>query len=191
LKIIGYHGTCLSAAQGILANGFRASGLKKMAGPGAYLWAGPGALRSKALLLAETWYVQQRDAGAYELEKDKRLAIVRYEAEVDVENLVDLEMMHHREQLAEMNRLANEKGSPYKDASALYVAYILKIRKTRGMSVPPKPPVYAVRLSLPPPVPYRNHPQKALGLTAGVDAYIVLEQSGGEVLAGNLSVVQL
>jgi hypothetical protein len=191
MKVVGYHGTCVSAAQGILANGFRTVGPKMLAGPGAYLWAGSGALREKALLLCETWHTQRKAEGAYDGEKDQRLAIVRYEAEVAFENLVDLEQMLHHEQLAALNQFATRNAIPFKDAPALYTAYIAKVRKERGTAAPPRPPVLVVRLTLPPPDPYRTHPQRALGLTAGVDAYMLLQQLGGKVPVGAVSLVQL
>lgn len=178
MQIVGFHGTCVSAAESILKNGFRAKGERQRAGPGVYLWAGPGSLEQRARALSETWYQQKSEDGDYAGEPKKAFALLRAELNVEVEELLDLEQMLHHQGLEALSKRGNSSGRPFADSAALFAAYIAQVatfRADRGHQLK------VVRVILPAPQPFKYHSARGLVLTSGVDAYIVQADQKGNV----------
>lgn len=176
MQIIGFHGTCASAAESILKNGFQASGQRQRAGPGVYLWAGPGSLEQRAMALSETWYQQKFEEGDFAKLKQQDFALMRVEMDVEIDELLDLEQVGHHQGLETLANKARASGKPFEDTMALYTSYIAQVaafRATKGMQLK------VVRVILPAPQPFKYHSARGLVLTSGVDAYIVQRDAKG------------
>lgn len=124
MRFIGYHGTCAEAANRIIAEGFKNVNKRARAGPGAYFWAGEGALELRAVELSRTWAAQMLHAGAYDSFRDKRTVVIKAEFEIEVSEYLDVDQRFSHFALVALQEKSTALGSPFKDEASLYAAYI-------------------------------------------------------------------
>ncbi len=163
----GVHGTCITHAKSIVANGMRAA-TEGRAGAGAYLWS-YASDPDQAIALAEDWHQDDTERGHYQGLKEPGLAVLFFEIDLEPLELVNLNSTAHHELIRK--KLGRNKGK-----SAISKCFDDHIKGIADHRVAEKGiTLKMVEATLPYPQSTKQR-WDSVPLTTGGDAYIILYQ---------------
>ncbi len=170
IKLHGVHGTCITHAKSILANGVKAKSGGGRAGTGFYLWAyATDSGRKRAIQLAKDWHSDWYAKGKYDGSPERGEAIIVFDILVESTAYLNLNQTRHHERLLEIEERTGQEQSKVFDE---YLESQSLFKEEQHQT-----PLQVVEAMVP--YPEATKRSNLPRLTPGGDAYIILEPGFG------------